>query len=62
MSRRGVFALCVAVTLVTGLVTSLWHRPQTYVRNYENVLGTSMSLKVTATSADRKSTRLNSSH
>ena len=51
MSRRGVFALCVAVTLVTGLVTSLWHRPQTYVRNYENVLGTSMSLKVTATSA-----------
>ena len=56
MSRRGVLMLFVAVTVVTGLFTSLWHRPQTYSHGYENVLGTSMELKVRATSpaaADR---------
>lgn len=59
MSRRGVLMLFAVVTVVTGLFTSLWHRPQTYSHEYENVLGTSMELQVRATSqaaADRAET------
>lgn len=56
MSRRSVLMLFVTVAVVSGLLTSLWRRPQTYAHNYENVLGTSMELKIRAGSqaaADR---------
>ena len=58
MSRAALLKLTaiVALSAAAGVALSNWQRGRVYVRNYENVLGTSMEVKVLASSesaADR---------
>lgn len=50
MLRKSLWIIAVAVVAVSATAVPLWHRNTTYVRGYENVLGTSMELKVLAAS------------
>ena len=57
MARKGLFwGTVAAVAAITVTVLAVGRRPVTYVHGYDNVLGTSMELKVLATS-ERASTQ-----
>ncbi len=50
MNRKSLWIVAVAVLAVSAAAAVVWQRNQVYVRGYENVLGTSMELKVLASS------------
>ncbi len=50
MTRRSLWAGAAGVAVIATVVACAWPRESTYVRGYENVLGTSMELKVRASS------------
>ena len=50
MSRKSLLGFTAAVTIVAAAFTFLHRAPRTFVNDYENILGTSMEVKVLASS------------
>ncbi len=50
MTRKSFGIVFITTFVIGAAVTAVWQRTSTYVRDYENVLGTSMQLKIRASS------------